>query len=555
MGIAQTPRIAWPAGFIIALVCVASLGCEGSPVIGAGLPDASRPAPTPFEVVDTRQTLGLSPNAAGDCLVFTDFDGDGADDLVVEVQDEGLGVYYAGERGGFRPFTPIETVPPTRGEFIQNCVAADFDDDGRVDLAVLRASGRVTILGNASGTPPEFRELMTTDVLAHASFLRPVDFDRDGRVDLFAGVGYHGEDGDIMCDDARPVPVCRLARGAPPSPYLLMRSAAPGVSFSSVALPTPGYSNGAAITDFDDDGWPELFVSNELGFNALFEADGRARQTTLTDTLGRRGGKAFNQGMGAVWGDVEGVPCLYNADFGPSELFCLQPDGSLRNIAAETGIARRSAFDVAWSPVFADMNLDGHQDVYVANAVSASEYDEFVRAVAERGGVKDVTDLLLLGNGARGFDAQRVAPMFMHPTMATEVLTAVGDHDGDGRPEVAIARPSALADARLSLVTSAASAPGGHWLEVVLARASRPGASGNVIGAKVILREGGRVIDWNVVGSGGGLGSSSLTSHFGLGSRARIDAIGVRWPDGATEVEWFAGPFAVDRVVRVVERR
>lgn len=502
----------------------------------------------PPSLEDARGALGLSPDVIGDCMVFADMNGDGADDLVMSVQNRGLGVYVSAGRDGFGPFAPIALSSQGTHEFLLNCAAADFDDDGRVDLAVLRLGGRLALLHNDGASTPSFREEALDAPLVDATFLRPVDFDRDGHVDLVVGASYHGDDGLITCDPARPLD-CHLEHAHLPDPYVLLRAPGERTTFTRVTLPVAGYSNGVAVLDVNDDGWPDLFSSNELGVNALSEAPHRAAPF---DTLHMRGARRHNQGMGAAWGNFDGASCLYNADLGPSQLYCADADGALRDLGPDTCIAEASRYDVAWAPALLDANDDGYQDIYVANAVSAASDDELARSVQERGGFTDVYDLLLTGGPRQRFVARRVSPMFMHPTMATEVLTAVGDHDGDGRLEVAVARPSAQANARFSLITPSEASPRGHWLEVALARS---GAATNILGAKVLLRVDGATLDWRVVGSGGSLGSSSATAHFGLGARTRVDAIGVRWPDGSTDIEWFEGPFAADRLMRVVEAR
>jgi len=509
------------------------------------------PPAAPPELTDLRARLGLTATPDSDCLVYADLNGDGTDDLVMTVQGQGLGVYLNSHRGGFLPFLPIPLSPSTSGTFLSSCAAVDMDNDGATDLVVLRGNGELAVLRGTSGPTPTFHE-SPVQTLVNASFIRPVDLNRDGWMDLFAGASYHGNDGQITCDTTMAVPLCQITGATAPYPYVLLRQPGTAFTFTTVTLPVAGYSNGAALGDIDGNGSVDLFSSNELGVDALFAYRGG---TSFIDVLPAHLTPRFNQGMGAAWGAINGTPCLYNADFGPSELYCQQPDGTLRDIAPETGIAAASRFDVAWAPIFWDANNDGYTDIYVGNAVSAAGRDEFIASYMEAVTYADVYDLFLVGAPGPSFTPVRVAPTFMHPTMGTEVLTAVGDYDGDGLQEIAVSRPEALAMTRFELIAPQPRGPRGHWLAVQLSRGGSPPAPRNILGATVFLRDGDTVFDWQTVGSGGGLASSSTTARFGLGARTRVDSIGVRWPDGATDITWTPGPFPADHVTRITEHR
>ncbi|MDB5387090.1 MAG: thioredoxin protein [Planctomycetaceae bacterium] len=210
---------------------------------------------------------------------------------------------------------------------------------------------------------------------------------------------------------------------------------------------------GVALSDFDNDGWPDLFFTNGCRLplregaasdsNSFFRNRGPAGFDEVAEAAGLQGSGYW---QGCTCGDfnADGFEDLYVAAFGKNVFFCNQGDGTFRDVTAETGTAvgRWSS-----SPAFADLNLDGHLDLFVVTYVEAKDdppalcpepasSDGYIQCSPTMFQASE--DVLFLGDGQGGFT---------NVTQAAGVAgidgkglgIAIFDSDGDHLPDIFIA--------------------------------------------------------------------------------------------------------------------
>jgi hypothetical protein len=303
----------------------------------------------------------------------------------------------------------------------------------------------------------------------------------------------------------------------------------------------PGKGMGVGIADYDGDGLPDIFVTNDKLFNYLFHNKGNARFDEVAFETGVALPEHGNliSGMGADFRDIDndGLPditlvALVNETF---PLYKNKGNGQFAEITAQSGMTALSSSMSGYSPNIADFDNDGWKDIFVSRGDVQSPD---MASIAQISQPNTVFRNLSGGHwsaltGEAGFDA--VAP-------SRHRGSAYGDFNRDGK---------------LDLVVTALSAPGeiwmndspnqNHWLELAL-RGTKSNRDG--IGARIRIKSGGQV-QYNNVSYASGYGSSSAgPTHFGLGSAKTVDEIEIRWPSGS--VQTLKG-VEVDRVLRVTE--
>jgi hypothetical protein len=225
-----------------------------------------------------------------------DADGDGCEDLVLTGSPE-LTFYRGRCDGTFEDATAASGLPRPYPAAASGAVFFDYDNDGWLDLYVAAVKGGDRLFHN------EGRGRFV-DVSARAGITpgrwgsMPVvaDYDRDGFLDVYiARMGDH--------ELASPRPPYAAENGVRGT---LLRNQGDG-SFVDVsaaaAVDSPGWDMAAGWADYDDDGWPDLYVSNEFGDNHLYR---NARDGTFRDTTRASGTAEGGSGMGVAWGDIDG---------------------------------------------------------------------------------------------------------------------------------------------------------------------------------------------------------------------------------------------------------
>lgn len=533
------------------LLSAVALGLSALPTAcgSSGLPAApilGDPAPLVFR--DVSAEAGL-PRASKDCMAFRDFDGDGAPDLLLTpVSDDGKTASLALYRNrGDGTFARIDI--PTDVKKFRACAVADYDGDGRLDIALLDgADGRVVLLHNEGSSPATF-----TATVAKPSLDTPdperwliafVDLDADGWPDLYVTTSSiemtdaaHVAKCEVTADDI----LCPLAKEPPPGrPLFFHNDGGHGFVASKTIVPGPhgAFPWGLSAIDWDEDGAVDLFLSYDFFHNQLLHNAG----AELHDLLPALGANPYNNGMGTAFADYDhdGHWDFMVGDVGPNQLWMSTPTG-VANQAKSMGVLAATWTSVGWGPIAADFNNDGFDDVFVGNQMVTTTAAELAMITATGGqSPLDTVDYSFVNVRGQRFIRQDVP--FPQAHGRQHVRNAVADYDGDGRIDL-LEGPVPL---RL-LRNESKLAPGAsHWLDVVV---RGPVSPLNAHGAVVSLEVDGAPFGKRAVESLDGRSNSTPVLHFGLGSATAASAVHVLWPGGVTQT--LAGPIAADALLEI----
>jgi hypothetical protein len=478
---------------------------------------------------DVAARAGLAsrgPNPAGGSA-FDDFDGDGRPDLLTTALDPGRGASLWINRGDgtFQD----RSAPAGLGDqvFALNLAQADFDNDGDLDVLLLRGGGeaplRLSLLRNTGAGVFE-------DVTAASGLGEPIatgsaawgDYDQDGRVDLFVCGEYPEPDGSPGTPPPDRRNLCRLYHNRGDGTFRDVAAAAGVVN--------QRYARGAAWGDYDDDGRLDLYVTNRDGPGRLYhnEGDGTFRDVAPSlDVVGPAGGSACwfwdydNDGRLDLFVTGDQVTLAETVAFalgrpdhgaGRPRLYRNLGGDGFREVAREVGLDRPLA---ALGCNFGDVDNDGFLDLYIG--VGWRCYSS-----------------LMPNRMFRNADGQRFEDVtFSSGTGSLRQGNGVSfaDFDDDGDLDLFVqaggAVPGDVADNLLFLNPG----HGRHWLKVKLVgtRTNRA-ALGARIRVDLKVSEGRTRAIYRTVGNNSSFGGNSLVQSIGLGEATRVDALTVSWP-------------------------
>ncbi len=323
-------------------------------------------------------------------------------------------------------------------------------------------------------------------------------------------------------------------RGLPYTTNLLFHNLGEG-KFSDVSKPagiqgTHGhYCFSVTPIDFNEDGWPDLYVACDSTPSILYRNN---HDGTFTDVAGEQG-VAFNEdgreqaGMGSAAADYDGDGHidLFKTNFSDdtSTLYHAVGDGSFVDVTSAAGLAIHTDA-LGWGTMFADIDNDGYPDLLIANGHVYPEVDE-----AHLGSTFKQPRLLYgnLGDGHFRDLSKISGPGLTEPLPGRGL--AIADLWNDGRLEAVV---NNLSDRPLLLVNQAKNA--NHWLGLRLLDTHGRDA----LGARITLHgtQAGKPRVWvDEVRSGSSYSSSSdLRLHLGLGPQPKLTTLDIRWPDGTT---------------------
>ena len=542
---------------LIAAACgdasVAPLAPDGSvPAEGDAASMVTAAPATDVEFIDVTTAAGIGfvhtsgaagekflPETLGSGALFLDVDGDGWQDIYFVNSTswsgggETLPALYRNDGDG--TYSDI-----TAGSGLDVALyglggaAADYDNDGHVDLYVTALGPNRLFRGRGDGT---FEDVTAAAGVGDERFSTSAlwfDYDADGALDLFvANYVEWTPETDIFCTlDGEAKSYCTPESYTGQRPTLYRNrgdgtfedvTAAAGLDVpSSKAL-------GVAMLDYDADGWLDLFVANDTEPDQLFRngGDGTFEDIGLVAGVAFSEGGVARAGMGvdAVDYDGSGRPSIVVGNFSNEmiALFHNEGGGLFIDEAPRSEVGSASLLTLAFACFFFDYDLDGHPDIFAANGHVA---DDIERVQARVTYAQPPHLFRNVGRGRFEDAVPDVGADLAEPMVARGAAYADVDNDGDLDLLVTIND----GPARL-LRNDGGSANNVLRVRTVGGRSNRDG-----IGARVeVTLADGRSL-WQRVKTGSSYASQSeLTVTFGLGQATAVDAIRVAWPSGQTD--------------------
>jgi tetratricopeptide (TPR) repeat protein len=520
--------------------------------------DAAAEAGIRFRHFPGRRSTQL-PEDMGSGAAWGDYDGDGDPDLFLVNFSGPLGPdgrcredpavtsrLFRNDGGRFADVTEAAGIAaPGCG---MGAAWGDYDGDGRLDLAVTRYGTSLLYRNRGDGT---FEDVSGTSGVGQPEGFWTgaawADYDRDGDLDLHVCgyVRYRVDPaltGKTSLQYRAQVPYTLNPSSYAPERNLLFRN--DGGRFAEVAKaagvdnPT-GRSLSGSWADFDRDGWPDLYVANDISDNVLYrnQGDGTFRDVSHAAWVADYRG-AMGLGVGDWDNDLDldifvthwiaQENALYENQAGTPAVSAESPVRFLDN-ADMHGLGQIALDFIGWGTAFLDYDNDGRLDLFVVNGSTFQRDDDPARLVPMRN--------LLFWNGGRErgfFEAGAAAG----PDLAAENVgrgAAFADYDGDGDEDVLVM----VHGGTPRLLRSDGGAAAGGFLRVVLRGPERAAGSFTTTtfatGARVTLTAGG-VSQVREIGAGPSyLGQSPPgEALFGIGAAERVDRLEVAWPDGTT---------------------
>ena len=532
------------------LSCLAAAGCA------YGLPGQlfAQDTSPGFRLVDVTGAAGIRfrhnsgaygakflPETLGPGCAFLDYDQDGWQDILLingmdwpghKRQRSAMRLYRNNRNG---TFTDVTRQAGLDAEMYGMGVAVgDYNNDGFPDILVtcvgqnrlFRNTGKGSFVDVTDSSGLGGRQSLSTSAMW-------CDVDRDGRLDLFVcNYVKWSQEHDVFCSlDGKHKSYCT------PEAYhgetcWLFHNRGDGtfedVTASSGIFDSSSKSLGVALLDYDQDGWPDLLVTNDTQPNKLYRNGhhGQFKDVAVEAGIAFSADGRARAGMGVDVGDFEnsGIPgvAITNFDNEMIGLYRATKNGIFEDIATEAGVGLPSKATLGFGCLFADLDLDGRLDLIAANG----HIDDTVRNVRHNVGYAQAPQVFV-NTGQHTFRDQSldVGPDFALPKVGRGL--AYGDFDGDG-------------DLDLLMTTNNGSAylyrndqlAGNHSIRFELVGTV---SNRDAIGAVVRVYSNGISQSAMVKSGSSYLSQSELPVTFGMGKTDRVERAVIQWPNGRTE--------------------
>ena len=533
--------------FLLVFVTASVAETGKAPPIANFVDTAEKAGLTMTQVFGGKDTKKYIIETTGTGVAIFDYDNDGWPDifLVNGTTLEGFPAATAPTNHLYRnqhdgTFTDVTAKAGlTANGWGQGVCVGDYDNDGWEDLYVTYY-GKNRLYHNQSGVFAEVAEQagVAGSGKAWGTGCAFVDYDRDGRLDLMVA---NYVDFDLSTAPApgerascvwKGVPVMCGPRGLPGAKNILYHNEGNGkfedVTAKAKIDQTGGhYAFSVSTFDFDDDGWPDIYVACDSTPSILYHNN---RDGTFSD-VAVVAGAAYNEdgreqaGMGSTIADYDGDGRLdiFKTNFSDdtSTLYRNNGNGTFDDVTFAAGLGLYTRY-LGWGTMFLDFDNDGWPDLLLVNGHVYPEVDK-----QNLGSSYEEPRILYHNNGNKTFtDISADAGPGITAVHAGRGL-AIGDLWNDGRISAVISNMNATP----SLLVNQVRSPN-HWIGIrtVGTKSNRDG-----IGARVTVKMGARMLVDEVRSGSSYDSNNDMRIHFGLGAATKVDWVQIRWPSGLTE--------------------
>ncbi|MBT3267776.1 CRTAC1 family protein [Candidatus Poribacteria bacterium] len=415
------------------------------------------------------------------------------------------------------------------GSYGHGAACGDYDNDGDVDLYVTNFGANRLYRNDGRGAFTDVTDKAGVGDPRWSASAAFVDVDRDGDLDLYVVnyVQYEVDTPHPPCADAGVRGYChpkhfdgardRLYRNNGDGTFA---DATESAGISDPGGPFQGKGLGVVAADFDDDGWPDIYVANDDTPNYLFynRRDGTFSEIAVLAGCAYSADGIAQAGMGVDAADYDGDGrtdvFVTNFSHETNTLYRNAGVGAFTDASYRARLGEQSYLLLGFGTGFLDYDSDGHLDLFVANGhiFENVERGTDVLTYAQR-------NQLFHNDGDGGYSETA-----FHEHVGVSRGAIFGDYDNDGDTDLLVTN---LGGAPQLLRND--SGPGRNWLRL---RVLDSAAGRDAIGAKVVLRLGGRTQTREVRTAYSYLCSNDPRVLFGLGDQTQADEIRIRWPNG-----------------------
>ena len=499
------------------------------------------------------------PETMGSGCLFFDYDSDGFLDIFLvnsgtscaninepRTQLNEINRLYRNKGNGTFSDVTMKAEMNKNTGFGMGCIAADYDNDGDQDLYLTNFGMNQLYRNNGDGT---FTDATKQAGVANAHWSVSAsfgDYNLDGFLDLYV-TNYL----DYNIETAHP---CSLEgvhiycgpHEYPGAPDTLYRNNGDG-TFTDVTarsgVMNSGKGLGVLFTDYNNDGYPDIFVANDAVEDYLYRNN---RDGTFTD-VAVAAGIAYNSegrataSMGIANGDYDndGALDLFVTNFSleVNSLFHNDGDGFYTMTTFEAGLAEPSFSRLGFGTQFLDIDNNGTLDLLVANGHVWDNVTQITPSLSYK-----QTCQLFLNNGKGKYqDITNSAGIFFNSPVVARG-TSSGDYDNDGDIDILI---SCCGGTPILLRNDSKSE--NRWLKIQLT-----GTTGNrnAIGTKVYLKTHKTTYLREVTSGGSYASGNDYTLHFGLGATEAVNSIEIQWLGGNVQ---HLENVSTNRLIQIVE--